>query len=990
MRAKSLTAVMGMLLATASLVAVTASPASADLFQGTFPAVQCTTNPNVGTQAQDIPYGINVPTSVPAGSSFAVTFPGGVATLPSIVLGFVPVADYVNLASTYQLSGGTFDQNTYSESGSTLINGTPTADSHSFPAPDTITLTTDGPIPPGDLTTPDRTINMIAGTEGSTINITENTLTSTVVLGTPPTTSNVTATCPVPPTIIASISVVASGPTTTVNAGADVSGDVNTPIAVHGSYIDPFGTPALSWTIDDPNCTFADPTAADTTVTCTTVGTFAATLTADDGVGHPLVHDTAQVASTSPNQPPTVNAGSNVSGQINDDINLNGSITDPDSPNVSAQWTVDSPNCGFGDDTDPTTTINCTVAGTYAATLTADDGINPPVSDSATVTVTNPPPGLNVSAGPSVSGNTNTAITLTGKITDPGFTPTAQWTSDGPTCSFANAAAAATTITCTAAGIYAATLTGHDGTHADVSSTALVSVSQPNVPPTVDAGPDITTGVNIAAALHGTVTDPDSSPTITWSSDTPACTFGNVHQADTTVTCSSTGVAAVTLTAHDTSGVNVTDTALVTVSGNAPPTANAGPDVMTGVNVPAALHGVVADPDNTPTAHWSTNNPNCTFGDANAADTTITCSVGGVFAATLTASDGVNAPVSDTAIVTVNAPNTPPTVYAGPDQTDIARHPVSLPGMVTDPDNTPTVHWANGSGHCVFGNPNVAATTITCDTAGIYAATLTADDGVNPPVSDTAIITLTAPSCVGVCLAIGDSTAWEGSVASLPITLSTAELTNVTVTATIVTSPGGAINGFGLPTSAVQDFKSNPIHNITIKAGQRQAYVAVKAIADTVSGEGPETFQVVLSNPAGVAGIGLGRSVGTGTILDATGIPAGQILVGSTAIVEGDTTPGCINCKYTAKVPVLLTGPKAAVSVKYSTQNAGAVAPTDYIAKTNLTLAFTLTGATQKTLTVITIGNNTPSGTKGINIVFSNPVGVPLPSPGHIDILDND
>ena len=792
-------------------------------------------------------------------------------------------------------------------------------------------------------------------------------------------------------TILLSISVVAGGPSTTVNAGPDVSGTVNTPIAVDGSFVDPFGTPTLSWTSDSPSCIFANPAAASTTVTCSAVGTFAATLTADDGVGHPLVHDTAVLVSTSPNQPPVVNAGPNVHGQINDDIDLNGSVVDGDSNAVIIQWTVDNPNCIFGDDTDPTTTINCSVAGTYAATLTADDGINPPVHNSTTVTVTNPPPGLNVSAGPNVSGNTNAAITLNGKVTDPGFAPTLHWTSDGPTCSFANVAAAVTTITCTAPGVYAATLTGHDGTHPDTSASALVAVSQPNVPPVVNAGPDVTTGVNIPAALHGSVTDPDSSPTITWSSDTPGCTFGNIHLADTTITCPATGVVAATLTAHDTSGVNVSDSAIVTISGNAPPTANAGPDVMTVVNLPVALHGTVSDPDGPPSAHWSTGDPNCTFANPNAADTTITCSAGGVVAATLTASDGVNTPVSDTAIVTVNAPNTAPTVYAGPDQSDIARHPVSLPGIVTDPDNIPTIHWANGSGHCVFGNPNVAVTTITCDTAGVYAATLTADDGVNPPVSDTAIITLTAPSCVGVCVAIGDSVSYEGGTISLPITLSTVQTgANVTVTATIVPIAGGAINGFGLPASTVQDFKSNPTHNLTIKAGARQAFVAVKAAVDTVSGEAPESFKVVLSSPAGVTGIGLGRSTGLGTILDANGMPAGQLMVGSVSIVEGDA---CATCKYTAKVPVVMAGPKAAASVKYSTVGTGTeTAPTNFTAKLNKVLTWTATGATAKTLTVITIGNNTPAGAQGINFVLSTPTGAingPLP-PAVVTILDND
>ncbi len=406
-----------------------------------------------------------------------------------------------------------------------------------------------------------------------------------------------------------------------------------------------------------------------------------------------------------------------MSGQVNDDITLNATVTDPDSTPTTT-WTVDDPNCTFADPSSVVTTINCGVAGTFAATLTADDGINPPVSATTTVTVTPPPPGLTVKAGPDTSGNTGTALALTGKMTDPGFTPTSLWTVDSPNCSFANPAALVTTITCTAGGVFAATLTGHDGVHADQSDTALVSVSQPNVAPSVNAGGDVT-GWRIRRSRCTASSPTPTAPRPSRGAPTHRRARSPTrHAADTTITCTSTGIAAAILTADD--GVNppVTDVALVNVIGNAPPTANAGPDVTTPVNLPVALHGVVADPDNTPTAHWSTGSPNCTFGDPNAADTTITCTAGGIYAATLTASDGINTPVSDTAIVTVVAPNTPPTVYAGMDAVGVIRHPVAVHGVVTDPDSTPAVHWANGNPNCSFANPNVADTTMTCTTAG--------------------------------------------------------------------------------------------------------------------------------------------------------------------------------------------------------------------------------------------------------------------------------
>ena len=97
--------------------------------------------------------------------------------------------------------------------------------------------------------------------------------------------------------------------------------------------------------------------------------------------------------------PPTVDAGPDVSGEVNDDIELNGSVTDPDNT-PTILWTIDSPDCTFSDDTDPETVVNCTSTGTFPATLTANDGINLAVVDTTLVTVNPPPPGLNVSAGP--------------------------------------------------------------------------------------------------------------------------------------------------------------------------------------------------------------------------------------------------------------------------------------------------------------------------------------------------------------------------------------------------------------------------------------------------------------------------------------------------------------------------------------------------------------------------------------------------------------
>jgi hypothetical protein len=439
----------------------------------------------------------------------------------------------------------------------------------------------------------------------------------------------------------------------------------------------------------------------------------------------------------------------------------------------------------------------------------------------------------------------------------------------------------------------------------------------------------------------------------------------------------------------------VFDTALVTVLGNAPPVVDAGPDVMTAVGVPVLLNGSVTDPDSTPTAHWATGNPNCTFGDENSAVTTITCTSGGIIAATLTGSDGVSMPVNDTALVTVNAPNTAPTVDAGVDKFGVKNHAVALAGIVTDPDSTPTITWATANPSCSFGNPNVAATTITCTTTGVFAATLTADDGINEPVHDTALVTFVDPACTGLCVNIGDSMTYEGGAASIPITLSTPQPTLVTMNALIVELPGGAINGAGHPASFVHDFKATVSRTVKINANQRQAFVAVTAKTDALV-EGDEMFQVVISGVTGAPGVQIGRSIGVGTIKDTTGLAPGLILAGNTTIVEIDA---CATCKATSKFSVVLSAPTATpVTVKYSTVSGLpplATAPADFTAKLNKTLSWTVGGAIQKPISVITIGDTAPESTERIGLNLFTPTGAAIQNDhptedGWVDILDND
>jgi hypothetical protein len=136
--------------------------------------------------------------------------------------------------------------------------------------------------------------------------------------------------------------------------------------------------------------------------------------------------------------PPVVDAGPPASGAEGSAIPLSGSVTDPDTPFPAISWSyapfsgVDlGATCSFADPSSPATTITCTDDGVYTATLTADDGSNPPVSDSATVTVTNATPAVMITAPTAGSSyQPGTPVSLSASFTDAGHNDTHTCTID--------------------------------------------------------------------------------------------------------------------------------------------------------------------------------------------------------------------------------------------------------------------------------------------------------------------------------------------------------------------------------------------------------------------------------------------------------------------------------------------------------------------------------------------------------------------------------
>jgi TolB protein len=129
------------------------------------------------------------------------------------------------------------------------------------------------------------------------------------------------------------------------------------------------------------------------------------------------------------NRPPTVSAGGSYQGVEGSAISLDGTVTDPDPGDTpTTQWTYAAVSgvdagavCAFASAASVDTTITCTDDGLYAVTLTANDGTNPAVSDSAELTASNANP---VVGAVNVTATNACAVGVSASFTDAGSNDT--------------------------------------------------------------------------------------------------------------------------------------------------------------------------------------------------------------------------------------------------------------------------------------------------------------------------------------------------------------------------------------------------------------------------------------------------------------------------------------------------------------------------------------------------------------------------------------
>ncbi|MBI5017185.1 MAG: hypothetical protein HZB55_17095 [Deltaproteobacteria bacterium] len=463
------------------------------------------------------------------------------------------------------------------------------------------------------------------------------------------------------------------------------------------------------------------PTTWSCTLSSLVLGANGVTVEATDAVGNKATA-TATVTRL-PNHAPVLTVPATQT--VNENVALRFSVTatdaDSDAVTITAGTLPTGASFASGELTWTPTYLQ---AGSYTVSFTGSDGF---LSDAkaVTITVTDVPQNPVAVAGPDQTVFEGVSVTLDGSNSHDvdGTVQSYEWVQTlGPAAELSSYTVANPTFTTPAVVPAGAALefelTVTDDKGLKGTDRVVINVSNVNVPPTADAGPDQTVNEGSIVTLDASnSTDSDGTiATYAWVQKAgPAVTLTDAGAETATFTASEvdTQTASLTfeLTVTDDGGLMDTDTVVVNISNvNKAPTAAAGDDQAVDEGAVVTLDGTQsADADGTISAYlWTqTAGPTVTLSDPTAAVPTFDApsvtpaGVSLTFELSVTDNEGLKG--TDSVVVNITDVNVPPTAEAGPDQRVAANKPVTLDGSgCDDADGTIVAYqWKQTGGPAV-------------------------------------------------------------------------------------------------------------------------------------------------------------------------------------------------------------------------------------------------------------------------------------------------
>ncbi len=479
------------------------------------------------------------------------------------------------------------------------------------------------------------------------------------------------------------------------------------------------------------------------------------------------------------NNAPIAYAGPDLGVDEGDLVTLDGSASsDPDGDPITYAWSFTSVPAGSGailsNASSATPDFVADVAGDYVVELVVDDGQVSSPADSVLVTAVsvsgNQPPVAN--AGPDQGVDAGDTVALDGSASsDPDGDPlTYAWSFTsrpaGSGATLSNASSATPSFVADLAGDYVVQLLVDDGQVNSPADSVWVTAApvSGNQPPVANAGPDQGVDAGDTVALDGSASsDPDGDPiTYAWSfASVPAgsgATLSNASSATPSFVADLAGDYVVQLVVDDGQVSSPADSVRVTavsVSGNQPPVANAGPDQGVDAGDTVALDGSASsDPDGDPLTYaWSfTSRPagsGATLSNASSATPSFVADLAGDYVVQLVVDDGqVNSPADSVRVTATPVSGNQPPVAVDDSTTTQENQPVTFNVLAndSDPDGDPlqVISVAQGSRGTTSFDPNGAVTyTPNAGFTGSDSFTYVISDGIGANATATVSVTVT-------------------------------------------------------------------------------------------------------------------------------------------------------------------------------------------------------------------------------------------------------